>query len=383
MKSAIIQLTLIFIIVFACVSFSDEDDTYAVRVSSFPNTLNLIDLKLVGGSPQISILTANSCLTSDCGSKYNLAADLVEINGQLKDFAFNNVIQSATPKISGVCTNISVQNFNLDIQSQRSFTFPAAAKHTGIASFNIYKDLSNKYHVTFFKHTNDPTLIAHAIANVNSTNCNVAGPFKELYRIEDAEFQSSPKTPGYIVGAITKSSEGFEFYFANVLVPGSAGHTKLTIPGGNSVNVVSAYLLTDDSGGTSPGAAGVSVSPAFLLYRVQKQQGSKTSSSILMQLLNQNNNTFTQMGGPKTISPFSETKTPGPEFVHSVALSSDRQFVIFTSFSNACGKEILKFQKINPNTGAKIGAPVELLGCSDFSNSLFGAYAVDILALHD
>lgn len=383
MKSRCILLTIIFAIAFACVSFSGDDDTFAVRVTSFPNTLFVMDLKLVGGSPQISIKTASSCLTSDCGSKYNLAADLADINGQIKDAAFNNVIQSSTPKISGVCSNISFQNFNLEIQSQRSFTFPTAAKFTGIASFNIYKDLSSKYHVTFFKHTNDPTLIAHATANFNSTNCNVTGPFKELYRIKDAEFQTSPKTPGVIVGAITKSSEGFEFYYANVLVPGSAGQTKLTIPGGNSVKVVSAYLLTDDSGGTSPGAAGISVSPAFLVYRIQKQQGSKTTSSILMQLLNQNNNSFTQMGGPKTISPFSETKTPGPEFVHSVALASNRQFVIFTSFSNSCGKEVVKFQKINPNTGAKIGAPIELLECSDFSNSLFGAYAVDILALHN
>jgi hypothetical protein len=89
------------------------------------------------------------------------------------------------------------------------------------------------------------------------------------------------------------------------------------------------------------------------------------------------------MGGPKTISPFAETKTPGPEFVHSVALASNRQFVIFTAFSNSCGKEVVKFQKINPTTGAKIGAPIELLECSDFSNSFFGAYAVDILAVHD
>ncbi len=86
---------------------------------------------------------------------------------------------------------------------------------------------------------------------------------------------------------------------------------------------------------------------------------------------------------PKTISPFSETKTPGPELVHSVALASNRQFVIFTSFSKTCGKETLKFQQINPNTGAKIGAPIELLDCNDFSASLFGAYAIDILAIHD
>jgi hypothetical protein len=360
-----------------------QEDRFVIRLTSFPNTEIIIDLKLVGGSPQINVDTASSCLTADCASKYNLAADLTTVNDRITDFVINNLIQSSTPKISGVCSFISNENSNLSFQSQRSFTFPAAAKHTGIASYNVYRDLVNKYHATYFKFTNDPALIAHATANVNSTNCNVTGPFKELYRIKDAEFQTSPKTPGFIVGAITKSSEGFEFYYANVLVPGSAGQTKLTIPGGNSVNVVSGYLLTDDSGGTSPGAAGISSSPAFLLYRVQKQQGSKTLSSILLQLLNQNNNTFTQMGGPKTISPFSETKTPGPEFVHSVALASNRQFVIFTSFSNACGKEVLKYQKINPNTGAKIGAPVELLECSDFSNSLFGAYAVDILALHD
>lgn len=374
---------IICLFILASISISNaQEDRFAVRVTGFPNSLIIINLKLVGGSPQISIKTANSCLT-DCGNKYNLAADLVTINGRITDFALNNLMQTTTPKISGVCSFISDENQTVNIQSQRSFTFPAAAKHTGISSYNVFPDLTNKYHATYFKFTTDPTLIAHATANVNSTNCNVTGPFKELYRIKDAEFQTSPKTPGFIVGAITKSSEGFEFYYANVLVPGSAGHTKLKIPGGNSVNVVSAYLLTDDSGGTSPGAAGVLTSPAFLLYRIQKQQGGKTSSSILMQLLNQNNNTFTQMGGPKTISPFAETRTPGPEFVHSVALASTRQFACFTAFDKNCGKEVLKFQQLNPNTGAKIGAPIELLECSDFSNSFFGAYAVDILALHD
>ena len=375
---------IVSLFILASISLSNaQEDRFVVRVTSFPNTLIIIDLKVLGGSPQISIKTASSCLTADCGSKYNLVADITTINDRITDFAINNLIQSTTPKISGVCSVISDENLNLSIQSQRSFTFPPAAKHTGIASFNVYADLSNKYHATFFKHTNNPALIAHATANLNAGNCNVTGPFKELYRIEDEEFQASPKTSGPIVGAITKGPEGFEFYYANVLVPGSAGKTKLTIPGGSSVNVVSGFLVTDDSGGTSPGAAGISVNPAFLLYRIHKQQGSKISSSILLQLLNQDGNTFTQMGGPKTISPFSETKTPGPEFVNSVALASNRQFVIFTSFSKTCGKEVLKFQKINPNTGAKIGAPVELLDCNDFSNSLFGAYAVDILALHD
>jgi hypothetical protein len=281
----------VFILTSISVSNAQED-RFVVRSTAFPNTLNILDLKIVGGSPQISIKTANSCL-KDCDNKYNLAADIVTINDRITDFVINNVMQSTTPKISGVCSFISDENLNLTIQSQRSFTFPAAAKHTGISSFNVYQDLVNKYHASYFKFTNDPTLIAHATANVNSTNCNVTGPFKELYRIKDAEFQTSPKTPGFIVGAITKSSEGFEFYYANVLVPGSAGHTKLTIPSGNSVNVVSAYLLTDDSGATSPGAAGVVSNPAMLLYRVQKLQGTKTSSSILLQLLNQNNNTFT------------------------------------------------------------------------------------------
>src|ERR1700752_1907818 len=91
---------IVCLVILTLVSISNaQEDRFVVRVTSFPNTLIIIDLKVLGGSPQINIKTASSCLTADCGSKYNLAADITTINNRITDFAINNLIQSTTPKI--------------------------------------------------------------------------------------------------------------------------------------------------------------------------------------------------------------------------------------------------------------------------------------------
>jgi hypothetical protein len=256
------------ILLLALSTSTNAQNRFAVRVTSFPNTVMIGDLRIITGKPEASFLQRNSCLGSTCSSKYNLAGDLATVNGQIKDIAINNVIQSSTPKISGVCSNLIDQNGVITIQSQRSFNFPSSARHTGIASVIAYQGLNNKPQIAFFKHTENPEQIAHCVANLNSTNCNVSGPFVELYRILDSEFQTAWKSNSEYVGA-----------------------------------------------------------------------------------------------------------------VHSVALGPNGDFAIFSAFSTACQKEILRFQRLNANTGAKIGAPVTLIDCAAFSGSIFGAYAVDLLPL--
>jgi hypothetical protein len=202
----------------------------------------------------------------------------------------------------------------------------------------------------------------------------------ELYRILDSEFQTAWKSNSEYVGVITKNAQGFEFYYANVLAPGMVDEAKLNIPGGSAVNVVSAYLAVGPTA-TSPGIAGIPNNLAFLLYRIHRQQGNAIQSSILLQQMQLQGNSFVTTGTPKTIAPFTTTGAAGAENVHSVALGPNGDFAIFSAFSTACQKEILRFQRLNANTGAKIGAPVTLIDCAAFSGSIFGAYAVDLLPL--
>src|SRR5262245_20575468 len=106
------------LVILAFTSLTNAQDRFAVRVTSFPNTVNILDVKIINGTPQAKVLSANSCLTADCSSKYNLAADLTTVNDRIMDFAINNLMQSPTPKISGVCSQISTETPDLSIQSQ-------------------------------------------------------------------------------------------------------------------------------------------------------------------------------------------------------------------------------------------------------------------------
>ncbi|HSE39810.1 MAG TPA: hypothetical protein VLH08_03525 [Acidobacteriota bacterium] len=217
---------------------------------------------------------------------------------------------------------------------------------------------------------------------MNRDNCNLSGPSKSYYTIRDDEFQASPKGASPIIGAIIKNSEGFELYFANVLQPGFVGETKLNVPGGQSVRVISAALAAGPIG-TSPGAAGVPTNKAFLMYRVLRQQGNTNQTSILLQQLQIQGNTLVTTGSPKTIAPFSETGQPGAQSVHSLALSPNGDFALFTSFDVSCGKETLKYQRLNPNTGAKNGGPITVLNCSNLASTSIGGYAIDLIPTLD
>jgi hypothetical protein len=68
------------------------------------------------------------------------------------------------------------------------------------------------------------------------------------------------------------------------------------------------------------------------------------------------------------------TTTPG-------VLAPDSSFVIYNVYAGSCKKEIIVAQRINPLTGAKIGAKKTLLGCNNLANILVGFFGIDLIKL--
>jgi hypothetical protein len=126
---------------------------------------------------------------------------------------------------------------------------------------------------------------------------------------------------------------------------------------------------------------GVSATSTLLLYRVFKVQGASTQTAVFLQALQMVNGQLALVGKPKIIAPFTTNPQPGLHALQSVSLAPDGRFALYTVYSAECKKEIVKFQRLNPNTGSKMGAPQTLAGCSSFSNSITGAYGLDVIAL--
>lgn len=82
----------------------------------------------------------------------------------------------------------------------------------------------------------------------------------------------------------------------------------------------------------------------------------------------------------KVIAPFATTQQASAERFASVALEPNARFALYTAYSPACGKQIVKSQRFNNNTGSKIGPPKVLLDCAAFTNSLTGAYGLDLVS---
>jgi hypothetical protein len=276
-----------------------------------------------------------------------------------------------------VCTYLVPTPDNLTAPDQHSGIFQTGLQHEGNISLHVIQGTDNRVRAAYFRKTSNPDIIAHALANVNKTNCNTTGPSVVLYPVTKDEFQTSPKSYDRIVGAILKNSEGFEFYYADVFTR-EVGETKLNIPGGQAVNVISAALAIGPTA-VSPGKAGIPTNRAFLLYRLLRLQGTSFQTSVLLQQMQLQGTTLTTLGTPKTIAPFANTAQPGTETVQSVALAPDGGYALYTAFSPTCQKEIVKFQKLNPNTGAKVGPASVVIDCSKFSNSIFGAYGLDLM----
>lgn len=68
-------------------------------------------------------------------------------------------------------------------------------------------------------------------------------------------------------------------------------------------------------------------------------------------------------------------------FFQSEAIDPKARFVLYAGYSSACKKLILKYQRINPLTGRKIGGPKILAGCPDVAASSTGVYGLNVINL--
>jgi hypothetical protein len=86
--------------------------------------------------------------------------------------------------------------------------------------------------------------------------------------------------------------------------------------------------------------------------------------------------------GPlKLVSSVLPAPQSSAESFPSVLVSPDGTFVIYTAYNNSCKKQILILQRINPQTGDKVGPQKTLIGCGQLTNIAIGLYGIDILRI--
>jgi hypothetical protein len=88
-----------------------------------------------------------------------------------------------------------------------------------------------------------------------------------------------------------------------------------------------------------------------------------------------------QLDPPTTIASEATTIAGSAPFFQSVAMDPKGRFIVYAGFSPACKKLLMKFQRLNPLTGGKIGGPKVLVGCPDVSTSSTGVYGLNVINL--
>lgn len=149
--------------------------------------------------------------------------------------------------------------------------------------------------------------------------------------------------------------------------------TNYTIVGPSDLTAV-----IESSGGGKLGMVDA-VPHRFLLYRTYKQSGSSYFSQVFLQPLNVQGSTLVLAGARKPLTAVVKTNLPGPEFLQTVAVDPNGTFAIYSIYNPTCSKGVLKSQKLDPNTGNKIGLAVTILGCTDVATSPLGVYGIDVI----
>jgi hypothetical protein len=116
----------------------------------------------------------------------------------------------------------------------------------------------------------------------------------------------------------------------------------------------------------------------FLVQRFVRQTSPSLFQSLIQLRLV---DSAGKAGPPTTIVPAAKTVQPASEGFQSVAVDPRKNFVVFTGTTPACGAGILKFQKLNPNNGAKMGPPGILLDCPDLGTTITGMLGIDVINL--
>ncbi len=83
------------------------------------------------------------------------------------------------------------------------------------------------------------------------------------------------------------------------------------------------------------------------------------------------------VGDVKTIRKFKKTSQANAEAFQSIAVQPEGKYVLYTEFSSACGKEIIRRRNLDTQGNPK-GRAKTILGCSKVKNTPVGAFGLDI-----
>jgi hypothetical protein len=152
--------------------------------------------------------------------------------------------------------------------------------------------------------------------------------------------------------------------------------------------VISSISLSNNlATASSPSVRPAEKKETLALYKLLLLSGSNRKEGLFI-VREQHGGADAGSFRPSVISPpiilvnFTNTTLSSNTLFQSVAIDPEARFVLYVQYSGSCQKNILKFLRINPQTGRKIGAPKILAGCPDLSGTNnSGAYGLDVFNL--
>ena len=138
-------------------------------------------------------------------------------------------------------------------------------------------------------------------------------------------------------------------------------------------SIISADITNPVSDDQKPGNAAAS-GQRFFVFKVFQGSGNAIQTAIFLQVVDEKGKF---VGDVKTIRKFKKTLQANAEAFQSIAVQPDGKYVLYTEFSSACGKEILRRRNLDSQGNPK-GKPKTILGCSKVKNTPVGAFGLDI-----
>lgn len=209
----------------------------------------------------------------------------------------------------------------------------------------------------------------------NASTCKPAGPPKDLLTFPDAQLNTVIGYYGQTAGVVLK--EVAEDIIDLIFLTPEVSTARISAPPGTWVASASVAGV-EGSPSRMSSAKAAATQKWFLLYKLVRQRGNGFEAGLFMQVLEVDGASIEPVGKAKVIAPFAITQQPNAERFASVAFEPNARFALYTAYSPTCGKQIVKSQRFNPNTGSKIGPPKVLLDCNAFANSIVGAFGLDL-----
>jgi hypothetical protein len=367
------------LILFAFLPVAVAEDLLAYRTSAFPN-YGMVGLVNPLSGELMDYKEFSLCQGMDCSGFYSLASTLNHVPGsdQFHDVTLLSSIQ-APVRYRITITVIQVKNGTLIIVSQKSLTPPSAMRIAGFPYLNSTRVTgAEDPNLIFVSRDLNPKNVTLKAARFDEETKTVRMPPKSLITAPDQMLESvRASDSGDFYGMVVNNGTSSQLLYKHSMTetttrswkfPETTNHSSLSITGRMQFPIL---------------AAGIQAPPKrLLLYRVLQQTGNNFSSSVRLQALDEDaTGALRSMGPARLLTPLQSTLQPGAETLQSVSIEPQGRFAFYASYSSACKKEIVKAQKLNPKTGAKMGGPQTLVGCEEFARSITGAYGLDVAVL--